>query len=86
MDGVPPAPSRAEVEARVLDLIAGRFTRDETTQWAMQWVGAKDPRVDDDVVWRALNNLSGADAPSTDRPFLFEEADFRSWLAELQQA
>ena len=81
----PPSPSRAEVEARLLDLISGRLGRDETTAWAMQWVAARDPHVEDEVVWRGLNNLAGADTTSSDRPFLYEDVDFRAWLAELRR-
>jgi hypothetical protein len=51
----------------------------------MQWIAAVTPGVDDPVVWRALDNLGGADAVSTDRPFLFEEVDFRAWLDELRE-
>lgn len=79
-----PAPSRAEVEAQLLDLVAGRRTRDEVTSWAMQWVFARDARVDDPAVWAALNNLQGADAPSTDRPYLYGEVDFQAWLDEVR--
>ena len=52
----------------------------------MQWLAAPDPAIDDQVVWDALNNLSGADAVSTDRPFLFDEIDFRAWLDELRRS
>ena len=51
----------------------------------MQWIAAATPGVDDPVVWRALDNLVGADAVSTERPFLFEESDFQAWLAELRE-
>ena len=80
----PPAPSRAEVEAQLLALIDGQISRDDATSWAMQWVAAPEPGVDDEVVWNALNQLAGADAVSTDRPHLFEEIDFRAWLDELR--
>jgi len=50
----------------------------------MHWIAAATPGVDDPVVWRALDNLAGADAVSTDRQFLFEEVDFRAWLEELR--
>jgi hypothetical protein len=85
MNEVPAAPSRVEVETRLLDLIAGRIGRDEATNWAMQWIGSSDPDIDDEVVWRALNNLAGADAPSTDRQFLFDQPDFQAWLEELRR-
>lgn len=85
METAPPAPSRSELEARLNELISGELARDEATAWAMRWVAAPDAGVDDPVVWRALNNLAGADAPSIDRDFLFGEDDFRSWLDELRQ-
>ena len=81
----PAPPSRAEVEAQLLGLIEGRIRRDDATAWAMQWVAASDPGVDDAVVWEALNNLVGADAVSTDRPYLLQEIDFRVWLDELRR-
>jgi hypothetical protein len=81
----PAPPSRADVEAHLLGLIEGRISRDDATAWAMQWVAASDPGVDDAIIWEALNNLAGADAVSTDRPYLFAEVDFRAWLDELRQ-
>jgi hypothetical protein len=81
----PAPPSRADVENKLHGLIEGRVTRDVTAAWAMQWVAAEDPGVDDPVVWNALNSLAGADAVTTDRPHLFEEIDFRAWLDELRR-
>lgn len=77
-------PSRADLETQLVDLIEGAISRDAAAAWAMQWVSASDPGVDDAVVWNALNNLAGADAVSTDRPYLYEEIDFRAWLDELR--
>jgi hypothetical protein len=36
------------------------------------------------VIWRVVNNLAGVDAPTTDRPFLYEDIDVRAWLEELR--
>ena len=38
------------------------------------------------MVWDALGNLAGADMRTIDRPYLFEEVDFRVWLEELRNA
>jgi len=88
MTGVstPAPPSRAEVEEQLLGLIEGRISRDDATAWAMQWVAASDDGVHDAIIWEALNNLAGADAVSTDRPYLFAEVDFRAWLDELRRS
>ena len=80
-----PAPRRGQVASVVRDLIAGVRSRAEVTVWAMHWIAASNPGVDDPVVWRALGNLVGADAPTTDRPSLFAESDFRAWLAEIER-
>ncbi len=83
--GLPP-PSREEVRAKLAALLSGDVTRDEATEWAWQWVAADEPGVSDKPTWTALNQLAGADAISLDRPFLFLEADFQSWLDELDSS
>ncbi|HEV7504862.1 MAG TPA: DNA-binding protein [Thermoanaerobaculia bacterium] len=82
----PPEPERAEVEKVLEDLIAGRCSREEAADWAVRWVIADDPDVEDDAVWEALGVLAAADLKTTDRPYLYEEADFRQWLADLRVA
>jgi hypothetical protein len=38
----------------------------------------------DAQIWEALRRLLGADMPSTDRPYLYQEIDFQAWLADLR--
>jgi hypothetical protein len=66
-------------------LIDGELTREVAAEWAMLWVDARDPGVDDPVVWRALNDLAGADAPTIDREYLYEREDFEAWRDALRQ-
>ena len=68
----------------IRDLISGVRSRIEVTEWAMQWLDASDPGVDDPVVWKALGQIVGADAPTTDRPWLYGQADFQAWISELE--
>ena len=82
-------PSRAEILAR-LDALAAdpsSATRATVADWAAEYLRFDDPQlypdVSDPVVWDALVALSGADLPSTDRPFLHEAPDFASWRAAL---
>jgi hypothetical protein len=79
-----PPPSRADVEARLTSLVDGTGNRGQVAAWAMQWVDARDPGDIDDVVGTALNNLVGADSPSTDRLYLYDRQDFKAWLDELR--
>ncbi len=78
-------PSRPEVVIQLQGLIDGVYTREEVSQWATKWVVEDDPdtEISDEGVWNALESLSGADTPTTDRPYLFEVEDFKIWLAEL---
>lgn len=82
-DAVRPAPSRQEVAEKLRALIDGSLSREDASKWAAHWIAADDPGVEDDRVWRALEGLVSADAPSTDREFLYERIDFEEWLKEL---
>ena len=79
----PPPPSREAVAARLEALIRGDTSREELSGWATRWVVMDRPNVEDQRVWSALLALGGADMPSTDRKYLYHEADFRNWLDEL---
>lgn len=81
---VPPPPSRAEVDSRLVELLESKQSRAEVADWASQWIRASEPGVDDPAVWKALTCLVGADMITTDRPYLYEEVDFRGWLEELR--
>lgn len=80
----PQPPTRSEVEEKLVGLLEERYSREEVSSWAERWIALPEPGIDDPVVWNALNELSGADMISTDRPYLYEEADFQAWLAELK--
>lgn len=80
----PPPPTRQEVEAKLSKLLSGNASREEVAEWAAKWVRMPAPNVEDRLVWKALTRLSGADMISTDRPYLYDENDFTSWLKELR--
>ena len=79
-----PFPKRAEVEAKLSDLIAGRCTRADAASWAQPWVIMKNPPVDDWGVWETLKNLSGADLLTDPTSYLFGKEDFENWLEEFR--
>lgn len=79
-------PSRADVREQIEGLLAGRYSRRDVSMWARQWVASWDPHVDDDVVWRALTALAGADTPTDPDGYLYYESDFHAWLDELENA
>lgn len=82
--------SRADVEVRLERLVRGDADLAEVADWAMEFIICDDPQlypeIADAAVWRALTALSGADLPTTDREYLHDENDFRSWLGELRAA
>ncbi len=77
-------PTRREVEEKLVGLVEGRHSREDVSSWAERWIILPDPGVSDPVAWKALNKLAGADMITTDRPYLYEEVDFRAWLEELR--
>ncbi len=80
----PPSPSRSEVQRQIERLLKDAGARADVASWAMQWVDARDPSVDDETVWKTLNNLAGADSPSIDRPYLYGQVDFEAWLNDVR--
>jgi hypothetical protein len=75
-------PTRREVAAVLRRLIAGEQSRQSAAAWASNWVLA-DARVSDSAVWEALQLIGAADLITTDRPFLYNEADFQACLNSL---
>lgn len=81
----PPPPTREQVEDKLADLAAGRLAPADADAWAMRWVAADDPGVEDEVTWSGLKMLAGCDMPSTDRQALYGPQDFQAWLVEYRQ-
>ena len=83
-------PSRSETLEKLAELSAGQITREQASSWAARWVS--DDRLSPEVaefdgtVWEILTALYAADVHGGDRPYLYDEADFRDWATELQRA
>lgn len=80
-------PSRSETLERLADLLAGRITREQASSWAARWVSDEGLSTGagkfDGAVWEVLTALYAADVHGGDRPYLYDEADFRDWATEL---
>ena len=81
----------AERIAEVMRLLIDDLNqRENVTEWASYWSLKYDDYCEDDDydnskrILTALDRLSGADAPTTDRPYLYDQLDFEDWLAELE--
>jgi len=80
----PNFPSREQVAARLRQLISGAEDRREAANWASQWVTRFDEAgFSDRKLFDAIVCLSAADLISTDRPYLYGQADFEKWLHDL---
>jgi len=82
-----PFPSIQRIAEVMRFLIEDLNRRDEVSTWASQWLLKYDDLSDDDhdgKILSALSRLSGADAPTIDRPYLYDVADFERWLSELE--
>jgi hypothetical protein len=75
-------PTRSEVADVLRRLINGEQSRESASAWASDWV-VGDARVADPAVSQALELLLMADLISTDRPFLYNDEDFRACLDSL---
>lgn len=81
-----PAPGRDDVLQHLLDLLAGRLSREDVADWASAWVREPDPNVEDPIVWEALKQLSGADLRESPVNYLHSESDFHEWLDRVEEA
>lgn len=80
-------PSLEEVAERLSALIDGTLQRREASLWAHTWVANDDaPQVDDEDVWEVLGWIAMANLPGYESEYLYQEEDFRSWLAEVEAA
>jgi len=64
-------------------LINGEQTREAASAWALDWLLGDVWCISDPTVWEALELLGAADLISTDRPFLYNDEDFRACLDRL---
>ena len=82
-------PTVGEVAEMLQRLIVGSVSRQEASDWAGLWITRfteiqfDRDRAADRKIKKALDRLGGANSPSTDREYLYEQVDFRRWLAEL---
>ncbi|MFJ8911457.1 hypothetical protein [Amycolatopsis sp. NPDC102389] len=77
-----PVPTRAEVRKVLEDLATSAVTRVEASDWARPWIVEDAHRVDDALVWNALDRLFGADLMTSPVGYLHGPVDFRAWLEE----
>ena len=76
-------PTLPQVVQKLKQLVSGEISREEASAWASPWVTKFEDYKMDRKVKRALDNLAGADTPTSDREYLFEKIDFEAWLQEL---
>ncbi|HEY4867488.1 MAG TPA: hypothetical protein VIK45_18455 [Candidatus Dormibacteraeota bacterium] len=80
----PPPPNGQEVEERLIQLVAGRATPEEVADWALRWVVADHPGIDDPHIWQAIGALAGADLKTGPSTYIHGQSDFQHWLDEFR--
>jgi len=80
----PTPPTRADVERKFADLVAGRTTRKAVDAWAAQWVGESETDIDDPVVWWALTMLHGVDLQAGQDQYLHDDEQVAEWFQEFR--
>lgn len=77
------APTRDTLLRKLDDLRSGSVGRADVASWAIAIVDDDSVRVTDQAVMRALKRLGAVDLPAPDRDYLYTEADFEDWKADL---
>jgi hypothetical protein len=81
-------PTLRDIVLRLHDLLEGRLSREDVSNWAETWIMAGKPVRIEKEVRVLLDKISGADTldPSVCTPeYLYTEQDIRRWLAEAEQ-
>jgi hypothetical protein len=82
-------PTLGEIVQKLTQLAANEISRQQASDWASPWIVKYeeiqfDANYDlDRKIKKALDCLAGADAISTDRPYLYGQSDFERWLHDL---
>lgn len=76
-------PARDMILKMLDDLKSGSVQRTEIASWAMAIIDDDSVRVADRAVMRAIKRLGAVDLPAPDRDYLYNEADFDEWKADL---
>lgn len=83
------APTFPLIIAKLQEVIAGSNSREALTQWATTWIN-EDYQTEVDStnlsagIIEALDLVAGADAPGSDRPYLYDSEDFSRWLLHIK--
>jgi hypothetical protein len=75
-------PSRDEVRKLLSDLVSGKLSREQASEWAGPWMTEEAGDVTDEVVWNAIDLLYSADSATGPGQYLYGPADFQTWLDE----
>ncbi len=78
-------PTKEDIAKFIECLIEDTTLRDAIADWATYWYFNDQFHLTNEGIRGTLYLLMGADAITIDRPFLFQEEDFRDWLDQLQQ-
>lgn len=81
-------PSRDDVLATLRELLDGKIDREQASAWASRWlvedhIAGREVRVTDQAAWQTLTSIAGADNYGGDRPYLYGNEDFATWVVEL---
>jgi hypothetical protein len=79
-------PSSEEAASVLLDLLAGRQSRQAVGAWARQWMDMPNPPFEDAPLLDAMDCLAGADRTMANGKYLFSDDDFKGWLFVMQAA
>jgi hypothetical protein len=73
---------REQVLSCLTRLAAGELSPGEAADWALGVMKLDSPELKDQKLWRALDELSGADLLEAPGQYLHGPEDFADWLEE----
>lgn len=78
-----PQPSIKEIEMKLRSVIAGKETRENISDWAMNYIINDDNvEVTDYKAWHFLVDVTHTDAAISPGEYLYCNEDFEDWIRE----
>ncbi|NSC23543.1 DNA-binding protein [Streptomyces albus subsp. chlorinus] len=74
-----------EIAERLQALATGEGSPEEASAWALAMMEGDAPELEDENVWNALDQLSGADLMMDPETPMHSEEQYRQWLQEFRE-
>lgn len=75
-------PTKQEIISKLQKVLSGELTREEVSNWAMQYIDNDELEIDDFTAWEFLKEIGGIDVIEAPDVYLYGDEDINKWILE----